>query len=197
MEVPGAVVPPREQARFVVALTKGIHEAPLLERSQSLALGLADVRGPHEACRVVEVAVLGSDVEVYTDGQGRGRIAVLYQVGTQLSQPVQLGLVVLAADAASVGDVHARHPHVAAEGADEAPLGGGAPALVGEARRDVLHADPAQDGHPVPPTGPVVGRLVAQGREGQGRDEFTDKISLPAQPWPVRRAVDERPAAAE
>src|SRR5207302_5428899 len=43
VEVTGPVVPPREQAVFVVALTKGVYQAPFLQLSEGLSLGLADV----------------------------------------------------------------------------------------------------------------------------------------------------------
>src|SRR5207302_10097827 len=74
VEVTGPVVPPREQAVFVVALTKGVYQAPFLQLSEGLSLGLADVGGPLEARRVPEIAVLGSDVEIAADGHGCRRI---------------------------------------------------------------------------------------------------------------------------
>ena len=61
----------------------------------------------------------------------------------------------------AVGHVRAHHPHAAAGGREQPGLGVGRRA-VGEARHDVVEADPAQDGDAVPPALAVVRGLVAR-----------------------------------
>ena len=162
---PAAVVPPAEEPVVGVACGGRRRPGPRTRapRAPSRSGGLtwvipsncagshtsrssgATLKSPHTATRSV-----------------RGDVSSRYW--PQPGQPGQLGRVVLAVEAPPVGDVDREHPHPAAVGGDQP-----GPLVVVRRPRDpghVVEADPADDGHPVPPAVAVVGRLVAEGGEG-------------------------------
>ena len=168
VEVSGPVVPPGEQPVLLVPLPEGVHQAPFHESGEGFALGVAHVRGADELGRVVDVAVFGRDVEVAAEGHPALGVAARLQMLAEPLHPRQLGLVVLAAHAAAVGDVHAAHAHPAAGRADEAALDDLVLLLPLEPRHHVVEAHTAEYGHAVPAPVAVMGGLVAEGGEGHG-----------------------------
>ena len=80
VEVAGAVVPPRVQAVAVVVLAEDVDEAPVDEAGERGPLGGRDVGGADELGRVVDVAVVGGDVEVAADDHVGRRVAPRVEV---------------------------------------------------------------------------------------------------------------------
>ena len=72
---PRAVVPPRVHPRCVgVQPAEHVDEAPLVQRAEPVALGLADVGLADELRRVVHVDVGRGDVEVAGHDHGIARL---------------------------------------------------------------------------------------------------------------------------
>ena len=95
----------------------------------------------------------------------------------QPGQPRQLVLVVVVGQGPAVGHVGAGHPHPAAGGPQQPGVGVGGVVVV-EAVHHLGDPHPAQDGHAVPLAEAVVGALVAQGLEGQGREGVVGQLGL-------------------
>ena len=142
-----------------------------LEGGEGVALRLADVRVALEDRDVPHVGVERGDVPVAHEGQGlvgAGGEPALGLVG-QLGEPVELVVVVRVVQLAAVGHVEAPEADALDGDADRArllglvgPLGPlGEAGLGGERDLDVLHRQPAREGHAVPLAEAVQFDLVA------------------------------------
>ena len=122
VEVAGAVVPPRELARLGVVQAIGVDQAPFPQRRDGGSFRLRDVRRACEVGHVVDVRILGCDVEIAADHQRLGRIAGLAQPAGQPLEPGQLGFVERSIEGPPIGGVDADHAHSVAHRGHHAGL---------------------------------------------------------------------------
>ncbi len=178
VEVARPVVPPREHALGVgVHVAEDVGEAPVEQLPQRLALGLAHVGGVDELGDVPHVGVGRGDVEVAAQSDVAGGVGHRVEVADEPVEPPELVLVVLVVEGAPVGDVRAHHADPAAGGGDQAGLRIRV-RPVAEPQHHVVDADAADDGHAVPPAFAVVDAVVAEGREGHGRERRVSELRL-------------------
>ena len=134
------------------------------------------MRRPHQGGGVPHVAVLGCHVEVAAHRDVVVGLDRALQIAQKLAEPGQFGLVVLARDLTAVGDVDAVHADPATRGGQQTRT-----LVVGRAVEPsdhVLEADAADDGHAVPPSVAVGGRLVPERRERHGREGGVGQLGL-------------------
>src|SRR5688572_7299627 len=158
-----AVVPPAPRVLRLVEAAEQVGEAERGDPRERFAFRDADVDGSFPRRRVVDVAVLGRDVEVPDDQQVFVSGELRREAGAQALEPGELVRVLLRADRLAVRHVDVHQPDRADGGRDHAPLRVG---IRRHAAGDV-EGDPARDDRDA-----VVGLLAVERRLQPERPEL-------------------------
>ena len=179
MEGPTPVVPPSVESVLSEALAEHVDHSEVDDAGQGRTFGRCHMGRPLEGCRIPDVPVVGSHIEVADyHHRGCGRVDVGGQIVVEASQPVEFVTVVIVVNGPSVRYVARGDPYSATGGPQDAGVRIRVVAPVVEPGPGVDQPHPGDHCHTVPATLPVVGRLVPEGLEGPMGEGLVGHLGL-------------------